>query len=294
MHLRIGTRGSSLALAQVDIFIKNLQKFEDFTFEIITIKTTGDKILDRPLYDIGGKAMFLKELEDALLNNVIDVAIHSLKDVPGILEDKFKLACYLKRESSLDCFISKKASNIMGLKPYSTIGSSSPRRNSFIKNIRPDLVVVPIRGNVDKRIQKLLNGEIDAIILATVGLKRLRLFDESYCNPIEIEEFIPCVGQGVITAEILHENLILSKILEQLNDKDTKNCVEVEREFLARLNASCRTPIAAYVYKVGDFYKGSFMLSSDNMEKMVIKRFDSIELKKNFGMNVAESMISLL
>ncbi len=291
MHLKIGTRSSPLALAQTDIFIDKLIKIENFSFEIIPIKTSGDKILDRPLYEIGGKALFLKELEEALISKKIDVAIHSLKDVPGKLDDEFKLACYLKREDASDCFVSKKARNINELLVNSTIGSSSPRRNVFIKQMRNDINIVPIRGNVNSRINKLLNGEVDALILAAAGLKRLGLYNDDYCYPIDTQKFIPAVGQGVICAEVLTENLQLAAILKKITDLNTENCIKIEREFLAHLNADCKTPVGAYVSFADNMYNASFMLASDDMEKILLEKFDSIKLVSNFGANVAEKMI---
>lgn len=291
MHLKIGSRGSPLALVQTNIFINALKKFHDFTYEIIKVKTTGDLILDKPLYDIGGKALFLKELEEALLDKKIDLAVHSLKDVPGIIDDRFMLGCFLEREYPQDCLISKKYKNIKELKSDSVIGTSSPRRAAFIKQIRPDLNILHIRGNINSRLERLVKGEFDAIILAEIGLRRLNLYDPTFCNPIPVDDMIPAVGQGVITCEILKENNMLKEILNKINDKASEFSVSIEREFLETLQADCKTPVAGYVRMVNGLHKGVFMIGSD--DSTIIKTCDieiDISLPK-IGKKIANQIL---
>lgn len=265
MHLKIGSRQSQLAVTQAEIFCKELDKVGNFTYEIIKIKTSGDKILDKPLYDIGGKALFLKELEDALIKSEIDIAVHSLKDVPGQISDQFFIGGYIKRDSPFDALISfKNYKSIHDLPPNSVIGTSSPRRMAMMKKIRPDLKLEFIRGNINSRIEKLRNGQYDAIILAAAGIKRLNMWDENFCTIIPVDEVIPAVGQGVIAAEILSSRSDLIDILNLLSDSETKICSEIEREFLSFLNADCKTPLASYIFKKNDIYEANFMLADDD------------------------------
>ncbi len=291
MHLKIGSRGSPLALVQTNIFINALKKYHHFTYEIIKVKTTGDVILDKPLYDIGGKALFLKELEEALLDKKIDLAVHSLKDVPGIIDDRFALGCFLEREYPQDCLISKKYKNIKELEKSSVIGTSSPRRAAFIRHIRPDLNILHIRGNINSRLERLIAGEFDAIILAEIGLRRLNLYDPAFCNVISVEDMIPAGGQGVITCEILKENRLLREVLNKINNKASELTVSIEREFLETLQADCKTPVAGYVRMVNGVHKGAFMIGSD--DTTIIKTCD-IEIDSSLtkiGKKIANKML---
>lgn len=249
-RLRIGTRGSALALAQTRMVIEALGHAHRWSAEeaearteIVPIKTTGDKVQDRPLADIGGKGLFAKELEEALFAGEIDCAVHSLKDLPGRLPPRLILACHLPREDPRDVFVSAKAANLQSLPAGAVIGTSSVRRKAMLLNARPDLDIVGFRGNVDTRLKKIANGEADATILALAGLKRLGLAQRA-THVFSSTEMLPAVAQGTIGVEILASNGTVRDLLAPADDTATNIAVSLERAFQAELDGSCRTPIA--------------------------------------------------
>lgn len=266
MHIRIGTRASKLALKQTSMVIEAIQAQLDFTYEIIEITTTGDKIQDKPLYDVGGKALFLKELEEALLDNRIDCAIHSMKDVPGRLPEGLKIAAVLEREDCRDILISNKASNIKDLPQNAKIGTSSVRRRAELLHLRPDIETYPIRGNVETRILKWRNSDLDGIILAAAGITRLGLYDRAFCHPLSPDEMLPAVGQGVVGIEIRNDDAKLEKICALINHLPTWQTLQAERGFLEYLDANCRTPLAAFAQFDGNKIKAKYMLAGNNLE----------------------------
>lgn len=252
--LRIGTRGSKLALIQAE-YVKGLlvKHYPDIAFEIIPISTSGDRIQDKPLYDIGGKGLFLKEIEEALLKGSIDIAVHSLKDVPGVIDERFSLACMLPRAAPQDVLISYHYKTINDLPDQALVGTSSPRRAALIRHHKPNITIVPIRGNVQTRIGKLDVQSLDAIILAKAGIDRLELLNEQTMHVLPCDTFTPAVGQGTIAIEILKEHHELVDILAPLNDPKNFICGTAERLFLAAFETgSCRTPIAAHAYFIDD------------------------------------------
>ena len=245
-NIRIATRKSPLALWQatkVSEMLKNIDN--SINIEIIKITTSGDKILDKPLYDIGGKSLFLKELEQSLLKDECDIAVHSMKDMPAILHEDLAISAILKREDASDVLISKKYNSLKDFTKNSSIGTSSVRRICNLKYDYPNIHISDLRGNIDTRIDKVLNGEIDGIILAAAGVKRLGLekYISSYLNK---NMWIPAIGQGAIGIEIKKSNEKLNKFINKLNDEHTSLCVNAEREISKFFNASCNTPIAAY------------------------------------------------
>ena len=246
---RIGSRGSPLALAQANEF-KNLLLLNypdlaaDDLIEIIPIKTTGDKIQDRDLANIGGKGLFTKEIEEALLANQIDFAVHSMKDVPTILPEGLEIPCLLPRRNPLDAWFSRDHFSLANLPSGSIVGTSSLRRKSQILARRPDLKVVPLRGNVQTRLEKLNRREIDATVLALAGLERLNLADQA-THILSAEEMLPAVAQGAIGIEIREDDQRTRELLQPLNDWKTTICIQTERACLQELDGSCRTPIAA-------------------------------------------------
>lgn len=292
MHLRIGTRSSPLALKQTEIFVERITKKQNCTFEIIKISTKGDQVLDKPLYDIGGKALFLKELETALLNQEIDLAVHSLKDVPGILDDRFKLACYFGGEYQLDALVSKEYKSILDMPSGSKIATSSPRRISFIKKLRPDLKLEFIRGNIGSRIKKILDEEFDATILAEAGLRRLELWDDKLCSVISEYDIIPAVGQGVIAVETLDNNYKINEILSQISDPILEKKLRVERGFLSELSADCDSPVAAYIQKNNNsIYEGLFMYGKNLESPINILKEEFSDLSENLGNIIAKKIL---
>lgn len=244
----IGTRGSPLALAQAHETKRRLiESFpnlsEDGAIEIKVIHTTGDMVLDKALADIGGKGLFTKEIDIAQLNNEIDIAVHSMKDVPTWLPEGIVLPCMLPREDTRDVFISNKAACIEELPDGSVIGSASLRRQSQILAKNPSLKVVNFRGNVQTRLRKLSEGVVDATLLALAGLSRMDM-TEHVTSIIEQDEMLPAVAQGAIGITCRDGDNAMLDFLAPLNHHDTKTCVDCERAFLAKLDGSCRTPIA--------------------------------------------------
>ncbi len=253
-QLRIGTRGSPLALVQAWAVRERLAAAlgrDAETIEIKVIKTTGDIIVDRPLAEEGGKGLFTKEIEEALLRGDIDLAVHSAKDVPTFLPPGLMLAACLEREDPRDVFISAKAASIKDLPHGARVGTASLRRQAIMKRQRPDLEVAPLRGNVETRLRKLDNGEADAIILALAGLKRLGL-EARATTIMSAAEFLPAAGQGAITIETREDNKAAREILAMIDDADTSLALACERAFLAVLDGSCRTPIGAHATLDGD------------------------------------------
>jgi hydroxymethylbilane synthase len=246
MHIKIGTRSSTLALAQVEIFINALRSHAvDFTYDVIKINTTGDIIQDKKLYEIGGKALFLKELEEALLEGVIDCAVHSMKDVPGQIQEELTIACVLRRGIPNDVLISESIS-ISEIPNRGIIGTSSPRRIAQIQRLRPDIQITDLRGNVGTRIDRWRNSNMDGIILAAAGLDRLGILNQSFCHMIECSEMLPAVGQGAIGVEVKKDNDRMLDICKLINHKKTHDTLMVERGFLEYLQADCSTPLAAF------------------------------------------------
>ncbi len=271
MHelIRIGTRKSPLALAQTELVIKQIQiHYPKIECEIVPIITSGDLIKDKALYDIGGKALFLKELENALINGTIDLAVHSLKDVPGILPAGLKIAAMLEREDARDVFVSTKYKSIEELPSASIVGTSSVRRKVIIQRKRLDLQIVTFRGNVESRINKLMIGKVDATILAYSGLKRLNLFNPQYCHLLDTSQMLPAIGQGVIAVEITVNNNRIQEICNKINHAPTWQLLQADRAFLEYLDADCRTPVAAYSRYIDNKIGTDFMLANFEGSKM--------------------------
>src|SRR5436190_9491456 len=244
--IRIGTRGSPLALAQAHMVRSALAAqngVAEDALEIVTIRTSGDRIQDRPLSEAGGKGLFTKEIEEALLAGEIDLAVHSMKDMPTVLPAGLTVACYLPREDVRDAFISAKAASLAQLPAGAVVGTSSLRRQAQVLRLRPDLRVVALRGNVDTRLRKLAEGAADATVLACAGLVRLGLEDR-ITAPVPAEEMLPAVAQGAIGIEIRAGDEATAHLLGPINHQPTALAVTVERAFLAKLDGSCRTPIA--------------------------------------------------
>jgi len=252
--LRIGTRGSQLALAQAHETRERLMTAHDLSenaFEIVVIKTSGDRIQDRPLSEVGGKGLFTKEIEEALLDGRIDIAVHSSKDMPTVLPDGLALTAFLPREDVRDAFLSPKAKTLADLPHGAVVGSSSLRRQAMIKRLRPDIEVVMYRGNLQTRLRKLADGEVDATLLAAAGLRRLGLEGE-ITSLLETDDFLPAVGQGAICIESREGDTATLDCLEAIHDAETRTRLDAERAFLAVLDGSCRTPIGGLATVEGE------------------------------------------
>jgi hydroxymethylbilane synthase len=252
--LRIGTRGSPLALVQARTVRERLAAAlgrPADTIELKIIRTTGDTIIDRPLAEEGGKGLFTKEIEEALMRGDIDLAVHSAKDMPTFLPKGLILAACLEREDPRDVFISAKAKTIAALPQGAKVGTASLRRQAIMKRARPDLEVAPLRGNVETRLRKLDDGEADAIILALAGLRRLGLEGRA-TRIMSADEFLPAAGQGAIAIETREDDAETRALLAKIDHSDTLTAVAAERAFLAVLDGSCKTPIGAHAIIEGE------------------------------------------
>src|ERR1043165_9625234 len=243
-HLRIGSRGSQLALWQANHISARLRE-RGHQVEIEIIKTTGDKITDVALAKVGTKGMFTKEIDEALAARRVDLAVHSLKDVPTELPREFTLAAIMQHEDPRDAFISVKFSALEDLPRGAKVGTSSLRRQCQLKSVRPDLEIFPLRGNVDTRLRKLESGEYDAIILAAAGVHRLGL-DQHMRSRIEPDVMCPAVGQGALAIEIRRGDHQTKTPLMFLNDADTHAAIDCERALLGSMGGGCQVPIGAY------------------------------------------------
>lgn len=254
-NLVIGTRGSKLALAQAEevkrLLIAAHDHLNEVNIKIKVMSTRGDRVQDRNLSEIGGKGLFTEEIEEALYKGEIDIAVHSLKDMPTRLPEGLELVCYLEREDVKDAFLSAKANSLLELPEGAVLGTSSLRRKAQALSLRPDLKVVNFRGNVQTRLKKLDDNVADATFLAMAGLNRLDIKDNRV-KPINTAEILPAVAQGAITIEIASQNDVMRSILKPLNHKETELRVRAERTMLDILDGSCRTPIAGLASITGD------------------------------------------
>ena len=246
--LRIGTRGSPLARAQAEEVARRLRdvhRRSGIAVAIVPIRTTGDRQADRPLADAGGKGLFTKEIEEALLAGDVDIAVHSAKDMPTVLPPGLVLAGCLPREDARDAFIGRNAASLADLPQGATLGTSSLRRRAMALHIRPDLRIVEFRGNVGTRLGKLKDGVADATLLAMAGLRRLGLADRATAI-LDAAVFVPAVGQGAIAVELREGDNPTRELVAPMLDADTGFAIEAERAFLAALDGSCRTPIGGH------------------------------------------------
>ncbi|MGD6816746.1 hydroxymethylbilane synthase [Metabacillus sp. 84] len=248
----IGSRRSKLALTQTNWFIQKLRDLGlPYEFEVREIVTKGDRILDVTLSKVGGKGLFVKEIEQAMFDGEIDMAVHSMKDMPAELPEGLTIGCIPFREDVRDALISKDGRKLSELSPGSVIGTSSLRRSAQILAIRPDLQIKWIRGNIDSRISKLKNEDYDAIILAAAGLSRMGWSEEIVTEYLDPAECLPAVGQGALAIECRESDKELLEILANVNDADTSLTVQAERAFLKDMEGGCQIPIAGYAELAG-------------------------------------------
>ena len=293
--LRIGTRGSPLALAQAYETRKRLTNALNISkdsFEIVVISTSGDRILDRPLKEVGGKGLFTKEIEQDMLDRKIDIAVHSMKDMPVEQPDGLTLGCYLPREDVRDAFVSSRYKNVNELPSGSKVGTSSLRRKAQLKFSRPDLEVVEFRGNVQTRLKKLKDGVATCTFLAMAGLNRLGLEEvaQSTMNP---NEMLPAIAQGAIGIEWREEDRQISDILKKIHHEETGQRLKTERAFLAELDGSCQTPIAGLAIIEGSSLKFTGqVLRTDGSESISETAFGDIEDGPRLGREMAQKILS--
>jgi hydroxymethylbilane synthase len=270
-NIRIGTRGSQLALWQAHHVKSSIETlFPEITVEIVTISTKGDRITDRPLALVGGKGLFVKEIETALLENEIDLAVHSMKDMPGELPEKLVIGAIPARENPFDVMISRDNKLLADYPARAKIGTSSLRRGSQLKAARPDLEILSIRGNLDTRLKKLKAGDYDAIVLAAAGLRRLGQANE-ITEYLDEHLMVPAVGQGALCIETRENDRDIAPVMEQLDHAPTRLCVTGERAFLKQIEGSCHIPVACYAQiKENQVIFTALVASEDGQE--VIRR----------------------
>lgn len=283
MNIKIGTRKSKLALAQTNMVVNEIKKyFPSINIEVVHFTTKGDKVLNKPLINIGGKGVFVTEIEDALINKEIDLAVHSAKDLPLKLQDNLTISAVLKRGNYRDTLVTVKG-NVIDFSREIIIGTGSNRRKLAFKNLYPNATFKDIRGNVDTRLNKLYNGEYDGIILAMAGLERLDLLSDSRFTftPFDYDSFVPAPCQGIIAIE--SRNNDLTEILSKINHKDTFYSFQTERHILNILNADCGMPLGAYSFVENN--KINVVYTSDSKE--IITKSDLIENR----FTLAESVV---
>jgi hydroxymethylbilane synthase len=295
-QLRIGTRGSRLALAQAHETRDRLCKahgFDAADIEIVTILTTGDRIRDRPLAEIGGKGLFTKEIEEALLEGTVDLAVHSMKDMPAVLPDGLEIAALLPREDPRDAFLSPVAGSIDDLQRGATVGSSSVRRTAQLRRLRPDVDVVPFRGNVETRLRKLADGVAQATFLACAGLNRLGLSGH-ITAPVATDIMLPAVAQGAIGIEIARKNDRVRTLTDAIHHAETGISIACERAFLAALDGSCRTPLAGHATLEGSVlrFRGQ-ALTEDGAHCFECSRTGSPDEAGRMGRDAGEEIRTL-
>ena len=293
--LRIGTRGSPLALAQAYETRKRLAEALNATedsFEIVVISTSSDRILDRPLKEVGGKGLFTKEIEQEMLDRKIDIAVHSMKDMPVEQPDGLTLGCYLPREDVRDAFVSSNFRNVSDLPSGSKVGTSSLRRKAQLKFSRPDLEVVEFRGNVQTRLKKLKDGVASCTFLAMAGLNRLGL-EEVAQSAINPNEMLPAIAQGAIGIEWREEDKQINDMLTKIHHTETEHRLNAERAFLAELDGSCQTPIAGLATIEGSSLKFTGqVLRTDGSESISETASCNIEDGPELGREMAQKILA--
>ena len=293
--IRIGTRGSPLALAQAREVVAKLtkaHKLAEGACAIVVIKTTGDMITNRPLIEASGKGLFTKELEEALLAGSIDLAVHSMKDMPALLPRGLTIAAVLEREDPHDAFVSVKYASLGELPAGAVVGTSSPRRKAQVLRLRPDLKIVEFRGNVETRLRKLREGVADATFLACAGLNRLGMA-QHVTEAMSIDRMLPAVAQGAIGIETRVDDTETGALLAPLNDQATAVCIVAERAFLSKLEGSCRTPIAGHAeLRNGAVHMIGEVLTPDGRQSFTVARTGPGQSAVRLGEEVAAELLT--
>ncbi len=293
---RIGTRGTPLALAQakeVRNLLATTPGLEPEAFEIVVIRTTGDRVTDRPLREFGGKGLFTKEIEEALLEGRVDCAVHSMKDVPVIQPEGLVIDACLRSEDVRDAFVSLSGGALLDMPEGSTLGTSSLRRRAQALRRRPDLNVVEFRGNVQTRLRKLEIGVANGTLLAMAGLRRLGLAGSARVVPMDVHDMLPAVGQGIICIERREDDRDVAQLIDAVRHPETEARMRAERAFLARLDGSCQTPIAGY----GEVRDGRLRLTGeilrpDGGEAFAGTRTGPVEDGPALGRDLAEALLA--
>jgi hydroxymethylbilane synthase len=295
--MKIGTRGSPLALVQTREVLRMLiaaHACAEQAFEIVVIKTTGDMIQDRALAEAGGKGLFTKEIDAAMLSGEIDAAVHSSKDLPSVLPDGVTIAGYLPREDVRDVLISLTAGGLAGLPKGARVGSASPRRAAQVKRLRPDVTIELLRGNVETRLRKVETGVVDATLLAYAGLRRLGLAHRA-TTILEIDDFLPAVGQGAIAVTARTNDTATLRALGPILDAATGHALVAERAFLNVLDGSCRTPIAGHAHVVsGELDFRGMVFRADGSESFEVRKSGPVADADRIGTDAGRDLLARL
>lgn len=292
MILRIGTRASKLALAQSRWVKEKIEReHPHIQVELVRIRTTGDKILDSPLSKIGGKGLFVKEIDEALIDKRVDLAVHSMKDVPAELPGPLTISVFPEREEACDALVSRAHHTLDGLPRGSKVGTSSPRRRAQLQHLRPDLSLVPLRGNVDTRLRKLKSEGLQAIVLAKAGLKRLGL-EGQVTQSISPRQIMPAIAQGALGLEVRRDDARTINLVEFLNDKTTEVAVRAERGFLKELGGGCQVPIAAFAFLKGEeVHLGGMVANSEGTRLIKDEITGEKDRAEEIGIELARSLL---
>ena len=290
-HLRIGTRGSLLAKWQAEYVRKRLFSAAGVEAEIVVIKTSGDKFANAPLAQIGGKGIFVKELEEALMDESIDVAVHSVKDIPTEIHSRLSFPAVFRREDVRDCLVAASGATLADLRQGARIGTGSLRRQSQLRHIRPDLDVRDLRGNVDTRLRKAQSGEYDGILLAKAGLDRLGWSDR-ITETFAPDVFLPAVGQGAIAAECRLSDSEAAEVLGALDDAESRSAIIAERALLSALQGGCQVPLGAWARtERGEFILEACVCSVDGAQYVRQRAAASPEQAAALGEHVARLLL---
>ena len=290
MTLKIGTRGSPLALVQAESVAASLQALGEET-QIVPVRTEGDRRLEVQLAAIGGKGLFVREIEDMLLAGALDCAVHSLKDLPAETPAGLCLAAFPAREDARDVLVTRERRRLEELRPGARLGTGSPRRRALALALRADLVIEPVRGNVDTRLRKLERGDWDGVLLAAAGLSRLGLAPTNV-QPLDPDVFVPAVGQGVLSVESRADDRRVRSLLGRIDHAPTRACAAAERACLARLGASCNSPVAAYTIQDGTVLKMTALVASDDGRKVLrATATGAADVPERLGRQLAEALL---
>jgi hydroxymethylbilane synthase len=289
--LRIGSRGSILARWQAEFVRKQLFQIAGVAAEIVIIKTSGDKMQQAPLTQIGGKGIFIKELEEALLEEAVDLAVHSVKDIPTETPSRLSFPAVCRRDDVRDCLVSNRVTTLDTLKPGARVGTSSLRRQAQLRHHRPDLDIRDLRGNVDTRLRKVESGEYDAIVLSKAGLDRLG-WSAKITEPLSTDISLPAVGQGAIAIESRAKDQETGDVLGKLDDDETRTAIIAERALLARLQGGCQVPVGAWArFERGELVMEAVVCSVDGQQYVRQKATASAEQAAQLGEHLAQVLI---
>ena len=284
--IRIATRNSPLALKQANMVKDLLTPSSDC--KIISMSSSGDTVSQKAFKEHGGKGLFLKELEESLLKGNCDIAVHSMKDVPAVIDKKFKIITISKREVSSDVLVSDDYESIEEMPKDSIIGTSSPRRAAILRNISQDFKIIDIRGNIHTRLTKMNNKNLDGIILAAAGLRRMGL-ENKIRKYLSLDKFVPSAGQGILCIELLRNEKKIEKILEKLCVKNVQDCADIERQFVRAIDGDCMSPIGVHArINKNKIIIDAYVSTLDGKRHIKVKHEDDVSNKQNVGEELAD------